>query len=177
MAARIVLATLAIISGRAGVAALSVAALLAATPAGAADSVLLIQMRPGGQYQVWHGEGESALSEDEVMALEASAKPGGGEETPTGAGPARAYETRDGVTIRLLAAKSDKDVLVDRDSCGHIRLWHSAGATNLPEDQITDIVISALPEGGKRLVVGKFYVKAFLTKLGVTAALWAAPVK
>ena len=157
--------------------ALFIAALLITTSAGAADNVLLIQMQPGGRYQVWHTEGESQLSEDEVMALEVTAKPGGGEEMQTSAGPARAYETSDGVTIRLPAAANDKAVLIDRDDCNHVRLWHAAGTTNLSEDQLTDIVMSALPEGGKRITVGNYQVKAFITKLGVTAALWKTPAK
>ncbi|MDP2810629.1 MAG: hypothetical protein Q8O34_10825 [Rhodocyclaceae bacterium] len=158
-------------------AAIFILALLVMTSAGAADNVLLIQIQPGGGYKVWHTEGESQLSDDEVMALEATARPEGGEETPTSAGPARAYETSDGVTISLPAARNDKAVLIDRDDCNHVRLWHAAGATNLSEDQITDIVMSALPEGGKRLTVGNYHVKAFITKLGVTAALWNAPAK
>ncbi|MDP1734324.1 MAG: hypothetical protein Q8L44_08180 [Sulfuritalea sp.] len=157
--------------------ALFVAALMATTSAGAADNVLLIQMQPGGRYLVWHTEGESRISDDEVMELEVTARPGGGEVIQTSAGPARAYETSDGVTISLPAAKHDKAVLIDRDSCGHIRLWHAAGATNLSDDEITDIVISALPEGGKRLTLGSYHVKAFITKLGVTATLWKVPAK
>ena len=157
--------------------ALFVAILMAATAAGATDNVLLIQMQPGGRYLVWHTEGESRLSDEEIMALEVTARPGGGEEVPTASGRARAYETSDGVTIRLPEAKNDTALLIDRDECGHVRLWHAAGATNLSEDQITDIVMSALPEGGKRLTVGKYYVKAFITKLGVTAALWIAPAR
>jgi hypothetical protein len=157
--------------------ALFVAFLMAATAAGATDNVLLIQMQSGGRYLVWHTEGETRISDDEVMALEATAKPEGGPEMPTSAGPARAYETSDGVTIRLLAATNDKALLLDRDDCGHVRVWHAAGPTNLSEDQITDIVMSALPEGGKRITVGKYYVKAFITKLGVTASLWIAPAK
>jgi len=156
---------------------LFIAALMVMTSAGAADNVLLIQMQPGGRYLVWHTEGESQLSDDEVMELEVTAKPGGGEEVPTSAGPARAYETSDGVTISLPAAKNDKAVLIDRDSCGHIRLWHAAGSTNLSDDEITDIVISAIPEGGKRLTLGGYHVKAFITKLGVTATLWKVPAK
>lgn len=156
---------------------LFVALLLAMTAAGATDNVLLIQMQPGGGYKVWHTEGESQLTEDEIMALEVTAKPGGGEETPTSAGPARAYETGDGVTISLLGAKMDKALLLDRDDCNHVRVWHAAGATNLSEDQITDIVMSALPGGGKRITVGAYHVKAFITKLGVTAALWNAAKK
>ena len=152
-------------------------ALFAMTSAQAADNVLLIQLQQGGGYQVWHTEGESALSEDEVMDLEVTAKPEGGVETPTSAGPARAYETANGVMIKLLAAPRDNAVLIDRDGCGHVRQWHAAGATNLTDEQITDIYISALPEGGKRLTVDKYYVKAFITKLGVTATLWEKPVK
>lgn len=151
--------------------------MLAMTAAGATDNVLLIQMQPGGGYKVWHTEGESRLTEDEIMALEVTAKPEGGEETPTSAGPARAYETSDGVTISLLGAKTDKALLLDRDDCNHVRVWHAAGATNLSEDQITDIVMSALPGGGRRLTVGNYHVKAFITKLGVVAALWNAPKK
>ena len=157
--------------------ALFLAALLAATSANAADNVLLIQMQPGGTYRVWHIEGESRLSDDEIMALEVTARPEGGEETPTSAGPARVYESSDGVTISLPAARNDKLLLIDRDDCNHVRVWHAAGATNLSEDQITDIVISALPGGGKRLTVGNFHVKAFITKLGVTATLWKVPAK
>lgn len=157
--------------------ALFVAALLAMTSAWADDNVLLIQVQAGGGYTVWHTDGESQLSEDEVMALELTAKPGGGKEIPTGAGPARAHETGDGVTISLPAARIDKALLIDRDECGHVRLWHAAGATNLSDDQITDIVMSALPEGGKRIGVGGYQVKAFITRLGVTATLWKAPAR
>lgn len=145
--------------------------------ANAADNVLLIQLQPGGQYKVWHTEGESMPTDDEVMTLEVNAKPEGSAEMPTAAGPARAYETADGVVIALPAAQSDKAVLVDRDNCGHIRLWHAAGTTNLTEEQITDIFMSATAEGGKRITIGDWHVKAFITKLGVTATLWKAPVK
>lgn len=152
-------------------------ALVITAPAYAADNVLLIQLQQGGGYTVWHTEGESLLSEDEVMDLEVTAKPEGGAETPTSAGPARAYETANGVMIKLLAAPRDNAVLIDRDGCGHVRQWHAAGATNLTDEQITDIFLSALPEGGRRLTADKYYVKAFITKLGVTATLWDKPVK
>lgn len=157
--------------------ALLVAALMIATAAGATDNVLLIQMQPGGRYLIWHTEGESQITDDEAMELEVSARPDGGAEMQTSAGPARAYATGDAVTIRLAAAKADNALLIDRDNCGHIRLWHAAGTTNLPEDQITDIVMSALPGGGKRLTIGSYHVKAFITPLGVTATLWKVPVK
>ena len=154
---------------------LFVAALMLVTSGWANDNVLLIQLRPGGGFTVWHTEGESQLSDEEVMTLEAAAKPGGGDEIPTSFGPARAYENSDGVTIRLPAARNDKALLLDRDNCGHVRQWHAAGATTLSDDQITDIFMSALPEGGKRLTIGAYHVKAFITPFGVTATLWLIP--
>jgi hypothetical protein len=157
--------------------AVFVAVWMVVSAAGAADNVLLIQMQPGGHYKVWHTEGESRLTDDEVMALEVTARPGGGEEIQTSIGPARVYESSDGVTISLPEARTDKAVLIDRDGCGHVRVWHAAGATNLSEDQITDIFMSALPEGGKRINVGTYHVKAFITNLGVTATLWNVPAK
>lgn len=149
-----------------------VLALLAASPALAEDNVLLIQLQPGGAYKVWHTEGESRLTDEDVMALEATASKEGGKEMPTGFGPARAFETSDGIVISLPAAPRDKFLLLDRDGCGHVRVWHSAGATNLPDDGITEIFMSALPGGGKRLTVDGYNVKAFITELGVTASLW-----
>jgi hypothetical protein len=154
---------------------LFLAALMTLSAANAADNVLLIQLQAGGGFRVWHTEGESRLSDDEIMELEVTAKPGGGEVTQTSAGPARVFESGDGVTISLLEAKTDKTLLIDRDDCNHVRVWHAAGATNLSDDQIADIFISALPGGGKRITVGGFHVKAFITKLGVTATLWPAP--
>ena len=153
-------------------AALFFALLLAMTTASAADNVLLIQLQPGGGFTVWHTEGESRLTDDEVMELEVTAKPEGGAVMSTSAGPARVYETAEGVTISLPEAKHDKALLIDRDDCNHVRVWHAAGATNLSDDQIADIFMSALPGGGKRITVGNYYVKAFVTKLGVTATLW-----
>jgi len=158
-------------------AALLIALLLAMTTASAADNVLLIQLRPGGGFTVWHTEGESQLTDDEVMELEATAKPEGGAVMSTSAGPARVYETAEGVTIRLPEAKHDKALLLDRDDCNHVRVWHAAGATTLSDDQIADIFMSALPGGGKRIAVGDYYAKAFVTKLGVTATLWSPAAK
>lgn len=156
---------------------LFLAALMTMTATHAADNVLLIQLQAGGGFRVWHTEGESHLSDDEIMELEVTAKPGGGAVTQTSAGPARVYESGEGVTISLLEAKNDKTLLIDRDDCNHVRVWHAAGATNLSEDQVTDIFISALPGGGKRITVGAFHVKAFVTKLGVIATLWNAAAR
>ena len=95
----------------------------------------------------------------------------------TSAGPARVDESGDGVTISLPDAKNDKVLLIDRDDCNHVRVWHGAGATNLSDDQIADIFMSALPGGGKRLTVGEYHVKAFITRQGVTATLWPAAAR
>lgn len=156
---------------------LYLAALLLVSAAAAADNVLLIQLRAGGGFTVWHTEGQSRLSDDEAMALEITAKPEGGAETPTSLGPARAYETGDGIVIALPAAARDKALLIDRDNCGHIRLWHAAGTTQLSDEQVADVFMSALPGGGPRLTLGEEYVKAFITPLGVTATLWRIPAK
>ena len=84
-------------------------------------------------------------------------------------------ELPEGVLIRLPAAAKDRALLVDRDACGHIKLWHAEGTTQLSDAQLTDIVLSALPEGGPRLRLNGYYAKAFVGKLGVTVTLWKAP--
>ncbi|MEW5781036.1 MAG: hypothetical protein ACOY6N_06970 [Pseudomonadota bacterium] len=154
--------------------ALTALALCCAWLAHAEDNVLLIQQGPQG-FVVWHGEGESRLDDDTALELMASATPEGGPERPTEFGPARAYELPEGVLIRLPAAAKDRALLVDRDACGHIKLWHAEGTTQLTDAQLTDIVLSALPEGGPRLRLDGYYAKAFVGKLGVTVTLWKAP--
>jgi hypothetical protein len=128
-------------------------------PALADDNVLLIQLQPGGAYKVWHTEGESQLTDEDVMALEATASKEGGKEMATGFGPARAFETPDGIVISLPAAPgtiSSCSTATAAAMCG----CGTAGATNLPEDGITDIFMSALPGGGKRVTVDDYHVKA-----------------
>lgn len=142
----------------------------------AEDNVLLIQTGAQG-FKVWHTEGPSQLTDDEALEAMASAKPDGGDTVMTASGPVRAYELPLGVEIRLPEATRDKALLVDRDACGHVHLWHAEGATQLTDEQLTEIVVSALPEGGKRLQFGDRYVKGFVTKLGVTATLWKVPAK
>jgi hypothetical protein len=158
----------------------TVAALLllmcAALPLRAEDNVLLIQTGPQG-FTVWHTEGQNQLPDDDVIELMATATPEGGKETPTPLGPARAYEMSEGIVIRLLGAQYDKSLLVDRDACGHVHLWHADGTTQLTDAQLTDIVLSALPEGGPRLRLNGTYAKGFTGKLGVTATLWKVTVK
>ena len=142
----------------------------------AEDNVLLIQNGPQG-YVVWHTEGPSQITDDEALEAIASARPEGGETVMTHLGPARAYEQSQGVVIRLAEVQHDKALLTDRDACGHVYLWHSEGATQLSEAELTEIVLAALPEGGKRLQLGDRYAKSFVTKLGVTVTLWKIPAK
>jgi hypothetical protein len=149
---------------------------LYALPIWAADNVLLIQQGPEG-FVVWHTEGESMLSDDELLEVMATATPEGGEEQATPIGPARAYELPAGVLIRLPAAPRGKALLVDRDACGHLIVWHAAGTTQLTDIELTEAVMSALPEGGPRLSLGGRYAKAFIGRLGVTVTLWKVPVK
>jgi hypothetical protein len=154
------------------------AALLACSTAqaSAADNVLLVQTGPQG-FVVWHVEGESILSDDDVLELMATAKPEGGREMQSPLGRARAYELPEGIVIRLLDAQRDKALLVDRDACGHVHLWHAEGATQLSDRQLTDIVMSALPDGGPRIRLNGTYAKGFIGKLGVTITLWEVPVR
>ena len=153
-------------------AALIFAAALA-LPAGAAeDTALLIQIQPDGRYQVWHAGGQSPLSEEEILALEFSARPDGGKSVVTAAGLARAYDTPNGVLIRLPALGPDKTLLIDRDGCGGIKVWHAQGTVNPTDDELTELVLTALPEGGKRVAVGKLHAKAYSTKFGVIAVVW-----
>lgn len=149
----------------------------AATAAQAKDDGLLIQLQPGGAYRVWHAEGVTQLTDDEAMLLDAIATPEGSEITPTAAGPAQARRTEAGVVISLQRSGPDSELLVDRDACGHIKLWHSEGATQLTEDQLTDLVLAAVPGGGQRIVLDpQRLAKSFLTPLGVMVAIWR-PVK
>ena len=147
-------------------------AALFALPAAAEDTALLIQVRPDGRYTVWHAGGQSPLSEDEIGALEASAKPEGGRSMLTAAGMVRAFDTPNGVLIRLPALGPDRSLLIDHDGCGGIKVWHDQGDVDLTEGELTELVLSALPEGGKNVVLGKYHAKAYSTKIGVIAAIW-----
>ena len=152
------------------------AALLICTSASAVDNALLIQVEPGGGYRVWHTDGTTKLSEEEILMLAAGATPEGSALQSVSAGPARAVQTGNGVVIELPDAANDRRLLVDRDACGAIKVWHAEGETNLTEGQITDLVISALPGGGRPIKVDGRYAKAFITELGYAVVIWA-PVK
>lgn len=154
----------------------ALAVMLAGSLAAAADSALLIQVEPGGGYRVWHNEGASNLSEDEILMLAAGATPEGSALQPVSAGPARAIQTDHGVVIELPEAAHDRRLLVDRDACGAIKVWHSEGETQLSQEQLTELVLSALPGGGRPVKVDGRYAKAFITELGYSVALWQ-PVK
>jgi hypothetical protein len=151
---------------------LAVIGMLTAQGVGAADNSLLIQLEPNGHYKLWHTEGVTTLSDDEVLSLAATARPEGGEPLTVAVGTARAFETSQGVVIAIPEAKADQMLLVDRDDCGAIKLWHSEGSTQLTEQQMTDLVISALPGGGRPIDVGGRYAKAFITRLGYTVVVW-----
>jgi hypothetical protein len=151
--------------------------LLAGTMALAADTALLIQVESGGRYRVWHVEGETHMSEEEILSVAANAKPEGGEPVRVAAGTARAFQTEHGVVIEIADAKSDQALLIDRDDCGAIKVWHSEGATHLTDEQLTELVMSALPGGGRRVKVDDRYAKAFVTPLGYAVVIWQAVVR
>lgn len=148
----------------------------AVTAVQAEDNVLLVQTGPQG-FVVWHVEGENVMPDDDVLELMATATPEGGKEMPSPLGRAQAFEMPEGILIRLLDVPRDKALLVDRDACGHILQWHAEGATQLSDAHLTEIVMSALPEGGPRIRLNGTYAKGFIGRLGVTITLWKVPVR
>lgn len=154
-------------------AVLAFACCVFSAPVWADDDALLIQLQPGGGYRVWHTDGATHLTDDEAMLLDAIATPEGSETTMTSVGPAQSRRTPSGVVISILRSGSDRELLVDRDACGHIKTWHADGPTELNEDQLTDLVLAAVPGGGKRVVLDDRRVaKSFLNALGVMVAIW-----
>lgn len=158
-------------------AALVACAPLLAPPAAAEDTALLIQIEKDGRYTVWHAGGKSPLGDEEISALEVTARPEGGKPTLTTAGLAQAFDTPAGMLIRLPALGPEKTLLIDRDGCGGIKIWHAQGDVNLTEDELTEIVLSALPEGGKNVALTRYHAKAYSTKVGVIAAIWKPVAK
>lgn len=152
-------------------------AVLAAGTAAAADNSVLIQTGPDGHYKLWHTEGATSLDDDEALALAASARPEGGAPRAVAAGTAQAFETAHGVVVAIPDAPADKSLLIDRDACGAVKIWHAEGSTVLTEDQMTELVMSALPAGGKPVNLGGRYAKAFVTPLGYTVVLWQPVVR
>jgi hypothetical protein len=151
--------------------------LLVGATAFAADNTLLIQLGTDGHYRVWHVEGETHMSEEEILAVSAGAKPEGGEPARVAAGTARGFQTDHGVVIEIPDAKSDRALLVDRDECGAIKVWHAEGATILTEEQTTELVLSALPGGGRPVKVAGRYAKAFVVPLGYAVVIWQPVVR
>lgn len=142
-------------------------------PAAAQNSSVLIQLQPGGDYRIWHGEGASHLDDDLLIALDARAADESGEALATPLGPAKAVRTPQGVMIELPAAPSDRALLLERDACGHLNVWHADGATRLSEEQATDLVMAAVPGGGPTLALdARRRAKSYLTPLGVMVAIW-----
>lgn len=142
----------------------------------AGDNALLIQAQAGGGYTVWHAEGTTQISDEEIMQVAAGATPEGSPVQTVSAGKARAIQTDAGVIIEFPDLTHDRRLLVDRDACGAVKVWHADGDTHLSEDQITDLVMSALPGGGRRVNIGDRYAKSFVTPLGYAVVIWA-PVR
>lgn len=153
-------------------AALAGVGAMSAAPAAAADNALLIQTDTAGKFVVWHIEGETNLTEDELMLLEASAAAEGGRSVATSYGPARAYETSDGIVIVLAEARRDGKLLLDHDACSALKTWHAEGATHLTDDQLADLVLTATADGRVAVSIGSYRARAYITKLGVMATLW-----
>jgi hypothetical protein len=156
---------------------LAAIALIASGAVAASDNNLLIQLEPDGRYRVWHTEGVTQLNEDEVLTLAASALPEGSAPLRVSAGTARAFSTERGLILDIADAPADRKLLVDRDECGGIKIWHSEGVTQLTDDQLTELVLSALPGGGRRVVVGANHAKAFITPLGYAVVIWKPVVR
>lgn len=141
------------------------------TPLLAFDTVL-IQQTPENGFIVWYKDGDSTLEDDEIHAIETAATPEGSAPQPTSGGIASARVVRNHVEIRLENARGVRHLLVDRDSCGHVKLWHGTGKRVLEDDQIADLYLHAVPDGGKSMQVGEYQARSFLTKLGVIATFW-----
>jgi hypothetical protein len=145
---------------------------LASGAVAAAGDTLLIQLQPDASYRVWYSDGPRHLTDDELNQLAATASAEGGETTTTSAGGARAYQLAHAVLISFADDQPDGRQLLDRDACGGMRVWHSTGQHELSDNDLTDLVLSALPDGGKRVLLGHRYGKAFQTSLGVVAVIW-----
>lgn len=143
-----------------------------ALAAGTAETTYLLQVQPDGHFKVWYAKGETNLTDDELMDMEVVARPEGGPEVATSAGPARAFDLKEGVVVLLPSAARDKELLVLRDSCGGVKAWHSAGSHPLAEDEMTELAIAALPGGSKRLQVKAGYAKSFTGRAGILVVIW-----
>ena len=145
---------------------------LAAGAVPAANNNLLIQLEPDGRYKVWHGDGETHLGDEELVDLWNSATPEGGPVMNTSVGPATAVATPRGVLASLPNAPKDKSLLIDRDDCGAVKVWHAIGPTTLTDEQLTELMLSALPDGGKPLRVGDRLARSYTTRVGVVVLIW-----
>jgi hypothetical protein len=81
------------------------------------------------------------------------------------------------VTISLLDAKTTRPCCSTATTATMSGSGTPPALPTLSEDQVADIFISALPGGGKRITIGDYHVKAFVTRLGVIATLWNAAAK
>jgi hypothetical protein len=156
----------------AAILAIAIVAPPAAADGAATLGSVLIQAAADGKFRVWTSDGESVLSENELLILEGTAVPEGGPPLGTRFGPARAFETPDGIVVELPDAPRDKALLLDHDACTAIRAWHAARTSVLSDDQLADVYLSAAPDGGRTLQIGQRLVKAYATRLGVKAVFW-----
>lgn len=142
----------------------------------AADGTLLIQPAGDGTFKTWRATGESELAENELLILEGTATPAGSPPLATRFGPARAFETPDGIVVELPQAPRDRKLLLDHDACTAIKAWHAADTSEFSDAQLADVYLSAEPDGGKNLLLGERLVKAYTTRIGVKAVFWT-PLK
>jgi hypothetical protein len=74
--------------------------------------------------------------------------------------------------ISIPTAPADRNLLLDRDECGGVKLWHGHGTVSLTDEQLTELVLSAVPGGSKRLSFGDHLAKSYISRLGIIAMIW-----
>ena len=51
-------------------------------------------------------------------------------------------------------------------------MWHDEAPTRLPDDVLTELVLTALPDGGARIKIGETVVRGYTVERGVIAVIW-----
>jgi hypothetical protein len=144
-----------------------------ASASGGIEHTLLLQLEEG-HFKVWFASGPMNPSDEELLDLEASAKPEGGKIVRTSAGPAQATDVKEGVWVTFPGAVQEDHLLVLRDACGGVKAWHSAGVNPLSEDEMTDLAVAAVAGGSKRIAVRAGYAKSFSGRAGVMVVIWTS---
>jgi hypothetical protein len=75
------------------------------------------------------------------------------------------------------AAAEDTTLLSQMQPDGRCAVWHDRGEVDLTGEELAELVLPALPEGGKNVVLDKYHAKAYSTKIGVIAAVWQPVAK